>query len=355
LFVAVICRPATAFPDHKGNHSTDADRFLDIILGPEFPHKSQIKKIFHNSKVETRYSVRPILENAQVSTFKYRNDLYIEWSKKLGIRAAAEALDNANLKPADIDFVITSSCTGFMIPSLDAFLINELAMKRTTKRLPITELGCAGGAQALARARDFCAAHPGTSVLVVAVELPSLTCQADDFSMTNLVAASLFGDGAAACVVTSRPRSGARILSSQSYLFPDSYHFMGFDTSERGFSIVLDKDIPDAVTQKVAPLIDEHVQPVMGCKTGQLDFFVLHPGGRRVLENMTAFFGIGQDRVQCSWDTLRDCGNLSSASVIVVYKNLFEKYRPKQGARGLLAAFGPGFSCETSLLEWQEV
>jgi predicted naringenin-chalcone synthase len=198
------------------------------------------------------------------------------------------------------------------------------------------------------------AANPGASVLVVALELPSLTVQADDFSMTNLVAASLFGDGCAACVVTDRPRTGAKILSSQSYLFPDSYHFMGFDTSSKGFTIVLDKDIPDAVTSKVAPMIDEIVGTV-GKKTHDLDFFVFHPGGRKVLENMQTSFDLTPDRVKASWDTLWECGNLSSASVLVVYKNLYERYRPKHGSKGLMAAFGPGFSCETSLLEWQEV
>lgn len=327
---------------------------LDAILGPDFPHKGQIKKIFLNSKVETRYSVRPVEANAKVTSFKDRNDMYIEWSKKLGIKAAREAIENASMKPTDIDFVITTSCTGFMIPSLDAFLINDLGMKRTTKRLPITELGCAGGAQALARARDFVAAHPGSTVLVVAVELPSLTVQADDFSMTNLVAASLFGDGCAAVVVTDRPRSGAKILSSESFLFPDSYHFMGFDTSEKGFTIVLDKDIPHAVEAKVAPLIEELMAP-SGHKPKDLDFFVFHPGGRKVLENMESSFNIAHEKVKDSWDALWEVGNLSSASVIVVYKNLYERYRPKHGQKGLLTAFGPGFSCEMSLLEWQEV
>ncbi|MEW5854821.1 MAG: 3-oxoacyl-[acyl-carrier-protein] synthase III C-terminal domain-containing protein [Myxococcota bacterium] len=350
----VICRPATAFPDYKGSHSEDADRILDQILGPDFPHKGQIKKIFLNSKVETRYSVRPILENAKPTDFKYRNDLYIEWSKKLGMKAAKEAIENANMKPTDIDFVITTSCTGFMIPSLDAFLINDMGMKRTTKRLPITELGCAGGAQGLARARDFCAAHPDANVLMVSVELASLACQADDFSMTNLVSASLFGDGAVACVVTNRPRSGAKILSSQSFIFPDSYHYMGFDVSAKGFSIILDKDIPDAVTTKVGPLVEELLAP-HGYKTKDLDFFVFHPGGRKVLENMEKFFGISSQQTACSWDALRECGNLSSASVTVCYKNLYERYRPKAGQKGLLTAFGPGFSCEMSLLEWQEV
>lgn len=327
---------------------------LDVILGADFPHKSQIRKIYLNSHVETRYSVRPLLDNAKVTPFKTRNDMYIEWAKKLGLKAATQAIENANLKPTDIDYVITTSCTGFMIPSLDAYLINDMGMKRSTKRLPITELGCAGGAQGLARAGDFIKAHPGASVLVVAVELPSLTVQADDFSMTNIISASLFGDGAAACVITDRPRSGAKIISSESYLFPDSYHFMGFDTSEKGFSIVLDKDIPHAVEAQVAPLIEKMLEP-SGVKTRDLDFFVFHPGGRKVLENMQSSFNITKERLQCSWDALWECGNLSSASVIVVYKNLFERYRPKNGQKGLLTAFGPGFSCETSVLEWQEV
>ncbi|MBI5495027.1 MAG: type III polyketide synthase [Deltaproteobacteria bacterium] len=337
-----------------GHASRDADLMLDAILPPGFPHKSSIKKIFQNSKVETRYSVRPIMENAKPTDFKHRNDLYIEWTKKLGMRAAKEALDNANMKPTDIDYVITTSCTGFMIPSLDAYLINDMGMRRNTKRLPITELGCAGGAQGIARAGDFIKAHPGSTVLLLAVELPSLTVQADDFSMTNLVAASLFGDGCAACVITDKPRTGAKIISSDSYIFQDSYHFMGFDTGPGGFTIVLDKDIPDAVTTKVAPVLAGMCAP-FGCQPAQLDFFVFHPGGRKVLENMEQVFGIPRERIKASWDCLWECGNLSSASVIVVYKHLYERYRPKHGQRGLLTAFGPGFSAEGTLLEWQEV
>jgi predicted naringenin-chalcone synthase len=353
--VAVICRPATAFPDYSGSWSKDGERILESVLGPNFPHKERIKQIFRNSHVETRYSVRPVMDNAVPTDFKFRNDLFIEWSRKLGLKASKDAIEYAGLKPEDIDIVITTSCTGFMIPSLDAYIINDLGMKRTAKRIPITELGCAGGAQAIAWAGHLLQGMgPDASVLVCSVELASLTAQPDDFSMANLVSASIFGDGCVAAVITNRPRTGAKILGSESYLFPDSYHYMGFSTSGKGFSIILDKNIPNAVTTQIGPAVDKLLEP-HNIKVKDLDFYVFHPGGRKVLENMQAYFEIPKEKTQCSWDALWNCGNLSSASLMVCYKYLYDDHRPKAGQHGLMTAFGPGFSAEMTLVDWQEV
>ena len=351
--MAIACLPALEVPEHCFDEDS-LEHTAKLFLGEEFPRLQTILRMIKNAGVKQRFLVQPIEETLKQDGIKHRNDLYIETVKRLGEKAAVRALENANLKPEDIDYIITTSCTGFMIPSLDAHLIPKMGFRRDTKRLPITELGCAAGAVALSRAREFCEVHPGKHVLIVAAELCSLTFQPQDLSMQALVSGIIFGDGVAACVVRGDDQeSGMRLEQNASHLFDDSWNYMGFDLKDTGFHIILDRGIPGAVDKQIAPVLKNFVNQC-NLETNDLGFYCIHPSGRRVIDEIKNTFELEEGDVAASRACLAEVGNLSSASVLVVLKNLFERFRPQANSRGLLAAFGPGFSAEMSVGTWHE-
>ena len=351
---AVVCKPALVLPEHELTRQA-VDEAATLILGEGHRHLGRMKKILGNAGIEHRYLVQSIPDTITDNGFGFRNDLFIKHSKELGEKAAAAALDNAGLKAEDIDLIITTSCTGFMIPSLCAHLIPAMGFKRTTKRLPVTERGCAAGAFALASAYDHIAAG-GKNVLIVAHEFCSLTYQRSDFSMQALVGALLFGDGVAAVVVRGDGGhddvgGGFELQANQTWLFEDSWGYMGFEVKDSGLHLLLDKGIPGAVERAIKPVMLGFLER-QGLTAKDVDFHVLHPGGKKVIDEVARTFELGPTALSASYECLRDVGNLSSASIMVVLKNTFERYRPQNGQRGLLTAFGPGFSAEMSVGRW---
>jgi alkylresorcinol/alkylpyrone synthase len=247
--------------------------------------------------------------------------------------------------------IVSVSCTGFMIPSVEAYLIGDMGFRPDVRRLPITELGCAAGAVGLTRAWEYLRANPNATVLLIAVELPTLTFQRDDLSQANLISAALFGDGVAAAVISDGAGKGPAILDSQSYLFPSSIDAMGFDLKDTGFHIVLSKEVPQLIRENIGGLLEGFLAR-NELTQKQIKAFVLHPGGQKLLGFMQEELGLCACQVQPSWDVLREYGNLSSASVLFVLHEWMSRGEIKTGDRGFLAAFGPGFSAEMLLLQW---
>ena len=270
---------------------------------------------------------------------------------KLGRQAAEECLQRAGLRPDEVDLIITVSCTGFMIPSLDAHLINLMGFRSNVRRMPFTELGCAAGAMALGRAADYLKAHPGGNVLIISVELPSLTFQRKDISQANLISSILFGDGAAAVLVSGKGEKGPKILVSETYTFPDSLDAMGFDLRDSGFHILLSKDVPEMIGAKIRGLVHGFLER-HGRKQEDIKGWILHPGGARLLGNVEKELGLCKCDTQPSWDILSNVGNLSSATILFILQEWLEKRPLKSGEYALAAAFGPGFSAEFLLLQW---
>lgn len=349
---AVVCRPALVLPDNRLTRESLKATAARVLEG--HPHLPRVLRIIENTGIETRNLVRPIEDTVVPAGFGERNNQFIEESKRLGERAARQALDHAGLEPRDIDFIITTSCTGIMIPSLDAHLIGALGFPARTRRLPMTELGCAAGTVALSRARELIRGGAATNVLIVAHELCSLTYQASDFTMQALVGALLFGDGVAGCVVRGDGKHagpGLQLDANESFLFEGSWGYMGFDVRDTGMHLILDKGIPGAVERQIAPVLlgflDAQKQ-----QREDIDFFCLHPGGKKVLDEIARVFALGPDATRASRDCLAEVGNLSSASILVVLKNTFERYAPAPGDTGLVVGFGPGFSAEMLLTTW---
>jgi len=349
---AVVCRPAVVVPEHVLTKETLKQTARALLA--DFPHLRRLERIIDNSGIERRYLVRPIEETVHPEGFGARNELYARESKRLVEAAARGALDHAGLEPEDIDLVITTSCTGIMIPSVCAHLIPALGFRPQTKRLPITELGCAAGTVALSRAREFLRCYPGRNVLIVSHELCSLTYQRGDQSMQALVGAMLFGDGAAGVVVRGdggARGAGLRLDVNASFLFEDSWGYMGFDVRDSGLHLILDKGIPGAVERQIGPVLNGFLAE-QGRSARDVDFFCLHPGGRKILDEIARVFSLCPSRARASYDCLAEVGNLSSASIYVVLHNLMERYAPRAGDTGLVVGFGPGFSAEMLLGTW---
>jgi alkylresorcinol/alkylpyrone synthase len=350
-----IVATATAVPPHTATQEQVKDR-LRVLLPLDARHMAAALALFDHTAVERRHSVTPIEDFGRKRRLGEMSDEYKQHALALGRQVTAHALDAAGVRADEIDLFVTTSVTGIMIPSLDAYLVDELGFRRDVRRLPLTELGCAGGAAALCRAHDFLRGFPAARALVVAVELPSLSLQRDDLTPANLVATALFGDGAAAAVlvggdVESRaPRSGLRVLDTLAHIFPRSAYALGFDLRDDGFHSVLSKDIPSLIKTEIAALVSA-LAGRRGLSREALSFFVLHPGGRRILGVVEEELRLTRDDTRLSWDVLREFGNQSSASVLTVLDRCLRERPPAPGAHGVLGAFGPGLSVDLLLLE----
>jgi alkylresorcinol/alkylpyrone synthase len=310
-----------------------------------------VYSIIDNARIRDRHFVFPLDYTITPRPLEKISCEYKTHAIQLGREVAESALEQADLRAADIDVIMTVSCTGVMIPSLDAYLINLMGFRPDVKRLPITELGCAAGAAALGRASDYLRAFPDANVLLISVELSSLTFQRSDPSPANLVSCALFGDGAAAVVLTGRPARGLQIIGTRSHLIPDSLDAMGFELKGSGFHIVLSRSVPQLIRDEIRAVTDRLLR-CHALSREDLQFFLLHPGGQKLLTYIEEEMGLRQDQTQASWTVLEEYGNLSSATVLFVLKEFLSQPAPEHGDRGLLAAFGPGFSMEMALLQW---
>jgi alkylresorcinol/alkylpyrone synthase len=345
-----IAATATALPPYTMTRE-DVKYYLGRVFDIPDRRLEALMSIADNAQVNKRYSIFPIEYTIEPRPLSKTNEEYIEHAVKLGRQAAEECLQQAGLRPDEVDLIITVSCTGFMIPSLDAHLINLMGFRSNVRRMPFTELGCAAGAMALGRAADYLKAHPGGNVLIIAVELPSLTFQRKDISQANLISSILFGDGAAAVLVSGKAEKGPKILVSETYTFPDSLDAMGFDLRDSGFHILLSKDVPEMIGAKIRGLVDGFLER-HGRKQEDIKGWILHPGGARLLGNVEKELGLCKCDTQPSWDILGNVGNLSSATILFILQEWLEKRPLKSGEYALAAAFGPGFSAEFLLLQW---
>lgn len=361
--MAYITHLRTAVPRHPLDQHVAASAVAHS-LGLGSSSASAVQDLFQRAAVDQRYSVLEPSVLEQPRSLTQTMELYRTHAAELATEAARACLAEAELDPQEIDMVVTCSCTGVLLPSLSVLMAQELGLRSDVRRMPMTEAGCSGGACALARADDYARAFDDAHVLVVAVELPSLTLQRDDRSRANLIASALFGDGAAAALVQGRaapqraqphsngdPRTsglaGVEIVATHTEVLPESVGDLGFDLRDGGLHIVLSKQVPHIISRHLPRVLDEFLAK-SGLTRDDLSFFVLHPGGRKVLDALESSLGLGSDRTRISRDVLRQYGNQSSASVLFVLEQTLAHEAPQ--GYGILAAFGPGITAELSLL-----
>jgi len=325
---------ATALPPHRLDQP-EAMEACRRALGDD-----RLLAVFKRSGVDTRYFAFPPEYYLNGHTFAERNRDYIEQAVALGERAIRDALAKADAGPRDIDQFFFVTTTGLATPSVDARLAHRLGMRADVCRNPLFGIGCAGGAAAIARSSRV----RGRS-LVLSVELCGQTFRNRDRSPENYVGAALFGDGAAAIVIDEGP--GIEIVASSSELFPGTEGVMGWDFVDDGLKLVLTKDVPKVIERDVAPAVDRFLAG-HDLTRAHVDHFILHPGGRRVLETYRSRLGVSAAKLKPARECLRAVGNLSSAAVLFVLASI----RAKSGDVGLMAAVGPGFAVELVLLRW---
>jgi len=311
----------------------------------------KVIKIFEGAGVDKRYSIMDPVEVFTNTSFEKRNAIYAREITKLGKSCLQNALDKASWKPTDIDFIITVSCTGIMIPSVDAYLINELKMRQDIVRLPVTEMGCAAGISGIIYANKFLKANPGKRAAVIALEAPTATFQLEDFSMVNIVSAAIFGDGAACVLMSSHKEdNGPEILAEEMYHFYDATDMMGFKLVNTGLQMILDKAVPEKIAEHFSAIVHPFLKK-NNVKIQDIDHLIFHPGGRKIIETVEDLFGsLGKD-IDDTKEVLKLYGNMSSATVLYVLERFIDK-KPKKGNLGLMLSFGPGFSAQRVLLKF---
>ncbi len=312
--------------------------------------RKKILRIFKYAQVDRRYSIMDMDEVFTETSWEDKNRLYIEKATDLGQEALENALAKAELNPQDIDYIISVSCTGFMIPSMDAEIINRLNMRQDIVRLPVTEMGCAAGTSALIYAYEFLRANPGKRAAIVAVESPTSTFQHRDWRMTNMVSAAIFGDGAACAILGPSDQLKPQILDTHMYHYYDALHFMGYNVKNTGFEMVLDVTVPEEIEKKFPEILYPFLEK-NGLEIQDLNHLIFHPGGKKIVQMVEGLLGSLGKNIDDSKAVLREYGNMSSATVLYVLERFMDRAIPK-GDYGLMLAFGPGFSAQRLLLQW---
>jgi alkylresorcinol/alkylpyrone synthase len=318
------------------------------------PHMNRLTTVFRHAAIDTRYFVvPPEWWDTIAHDLPERNEIYLREATAIGQQAIEHALADAGLAPQDVDNLIVVSSTGIATPSLDARLMNTMKLRPNVRRLPIWGLGCAGGVAGLARAAEMTRAYPDSITVLMAVETCCLTFQFDDISKKNFIATSLFADGAAACVLSGATRGlqGVEIIDSQSTLWPDSLRVMGWDVVQHGLAVVFGVEIPRIVADLFRPEVDAFLAR-HNLTVPQIDHFVFHPGGARVIDAYDDALDLDNGHLDPSREVLRCYGNMSSPTVLFVLDYILKHRQPQRGEYGLVAALGPGFSAEQVLVRF---
>jgi 1,3,6,8-tetrahydroxynaphthalene synthase len=343
-----LCKPSVSVPEYVITMEETLEFAERVHAGkPQLP---LALRLIRNTGVQKRHIVQPIEKALRHPGFEERNRIYELESKKRCPEVIERALANAEVTARDIDAIIYVSCTGFLMPSLTAWLINSMGFRSDTRQMPIAQLGCAAGGAAINRAHDFCMAYPGSNVLIVSCELCSLCYQPEDDGVGSLLSDGLFGDAVAAAVVRGSGGTGMALERNASYLIPNTEEWISYAVRATGFHFQLDRRVPGTM-EPLAPVLRELVTG-HGWDIGDLDFYIIHAGGPRILDDLGKFLDVDRNMFRHSWATLTEYGNIASAVVLDALRRLFDEDPPMPGATGIVAGFGPGITAEMAVGSW---
>jgi len=337
---------ATAVPPQIVEQS-DAKARAREAFGGRKALFDRLSGVFDNAGIARRHIVAPQDWYMASHGWHDRNNLYLEASEALFAEAALAAISKAGVAPDQIDGVVTVSTTGIATPSLEARVGPRIGLRADVRRVPVFGLGCAGGVNGLSLAARLAASEPGSNWLFVTIETCSISIRLDSDDPAAVVATALFGDGAAAAVVSSGEHSLARIVASSERLWPNTQRIMGWDVEDPGLSVVFDRAIPPFIEANLAEAVDGMCAD-MGIKRADISRLCCHPGGVKVIDAIETALDLNQGELNLEREVLRDYGNMSAPTVLFVLERLIEQGLPK---RTLMTAFGPGFTCAGLLLE----
>jgi alkylresorcinol/alkylpyrone synthase len=315
------------------------------VFGPRLPQFETLSSIFANTGIIKRHGVKPFDWYLQPRGWPERTAAFLEGAEALFVEVAEKALANAQLAASEIDTIVTVCSTGIATPSLEARVAGRMGFRSDATRVPVFGLGCAGGVSGVSIAARLAQARPGTNVLLVTVELCSLALRHDELTKANIVATSLFGDGAAALILRAGDGGATRIENSGEHLWPDTLGIMGWNVDPEGFGVVFQRTIPNFVTENLNPAVTR-ILAGMQLTLADIDRFICHPGGARVISALETALALHQGTLDHERQVIADCGNMSAPTVLFVLERARNAGLPP---RSLLTALGPGFtaSCVT--------
>jgi len=321
------------------------------MFSASFPQTDRLIFAFDNTEIKTRNFCKPIPYYTGNTTFGQRNNDYIATSLEFSVRAIEECLNKAGLQKEDITDILFISTSGLATPSMDAQIINKLRLNPNVRRMPLWGLGCAGGVSGMAKASDVAKANPNAIVLVVAVELCSLTLLKNDYSKSNFIGSSLFSDGIAACIIKGDNHGRnepVTYFAANSKLYYDSLDVMGWEFQDSGFKVLFSKDIPTFINEHVLEDITEFLSK-HDLQLSDIKNFIFHPGGKKVLDAYKDALPVEGDFLKNTRTVMNENGNMSGVTVLYVLEKFMEE--GFEDGYGLMLAMGPGFSSEMVLLK----
>lgn len=316
------------------------------LFSDRFPQFERMAPVFTTAGVRTRQVVRPIEWYLQPRGWPERTEVYLESAVDLFVEAAGKALDEAGLKGPDVDVIVTVSSTGIATPSLEARAMARMGFRPDAARVPVFGLGCAGGATGLGLAGKLAAATPGAVVLFVAVELCSMAFRMDELTKADIVATALFGDGAAACVLRAGDGGIATLTHAAERTWPDTLDIMGWRIDPTGLGVIFARSIPPFARDNLRPAMESMLEG-QGIEIADVDRFICHPGGVKVIEALEQSLSVGQGQLDHERAVLADHGNMSAPTVLFVLDRARQAGLPETS---VVSALGPGFTASTVTL-----
>ena len=337
--IASLLAVATAVPPHLVVQK-DAAALAHAVFAERYPAFERMARVFETSGIRTRYAVRPALWYMQERGWPERTAAYLEGADALFTQVARDVIGAASLSAAEIDTIVMVSSTGIATPSLEARALRRMGFRSDVARVPVFGLGCAGGVSGFSIAARLAQARPGTNVLLVVVELCTLASRPDSLTKANIVATALFGDGAAACVLRAGDGGLADIEATGEYTWPETLDLMGWDIDPEGFGVIFARAIPPFVEANLGAAVVGLLESC-GISLGEVDRFVCHPGGAKVVMALERALSLDQGSLDHEREVLADYGNMSAPTVFFVLERVLKAGLPP---RAVLSALGPGFT-----------
>ncbi|MCT7377062.1 type III polyketide synthase [Chelativorans salis] len=336
---------ATAVPPYVLPQDEVAEKACGVFAH-RLPEFERLAQVFETAGIERRYGVRPIGWYLQQRGWPERTAAYTDGAVDLFVEAAGAALTSAGLKGEDIDVVVTVSSTGISTPSLEARVAETIRFRPDLKRVPVFGLGCAGGVTGLAIASRLATSLPGSTVLLVVVEICTLAFRLDKLTKANLVATALFGDGAAACILKAGHEGFAEVTGTGEYMWPDTLDIMGWKVDVEGFGVIFDRAIPPFAEENLGAAFAAILETA-GIERQQIDRILCHPGGAKVIAAVEHALAMPEGTLDHERRILREFGNMSAPTALFVLARALEAGLPQHTA---LLALGPGFTASCIFL-----